>query len=167
MCSIFTQLNYSYSLPDVDKILPKFVWYIFTFSCYYFNLNTLQNQEPNYTQYPNVPYPYPYAQPAPVIPNPNRPYVAPNPSTYPPPLPAPGLPPDQQYIYAQNSVDADTVRDAFKKIKDERREAIEKMRKKQAEKERKEEEEIEKEAKKIEEKNVDVKKEDEKKVIKK
>uniref|UniRef100_A0A914Y0J3 Centrosomal protein CEP104 Zn finger domain-containing protein n=1 Tax=Panagrolaimus superbus TaxID=310955 RepID=A0A914Y0J3_9BILA len=59
-----------------------------------------------------------------------------------------GNPP--QYVYAQNPVNAETIKDAFQKIKDDREAELKVMRKKQAEREKKEEEAAELEAKRLE-----------------
>uniref|UniRef100_A0AC34FSN0 Uncharacterized protein n=1 Tax=Panagrolaimus sp. ES5 TaxID=591445 RepID=A0AC34FSN0_9BILA len=105
-----------------------------------------KSKEPPSNQPSPNPYPYPYPNP-----NPNQPSQQP-----PPPQPNAQNPPNnpsaypQQYVYAQNPVNADTIKDAFQKIKDDREAELKVMRKKQAERERKEEEATEIEAKRLE-----------------
>uniref|UniRef100_A0AC35FN47 Uncharacterized protein n=1 Tax=Panagrolaimus sp. PS1159 TaxID=55785 RepID=A0AC35FN47_9BILA len=62
----------------------------------------------------------------------------------------PSAPPPKQYVYAQNPVNAETIKDAFQKIKDEREAELKVMRQKQAEREKREEAAAEAEAKRLE-----------------
>lgn len=62
----------------------------------------------------------------------------------------PNAPYDQQYIYAQAPVNAESIREAFEKIKEERKAETERMRQDEAKREKLEEELAEKEAKRLE-----------------